>query len=407
MWWCAASVAVARHRKHLKRYPGEWRRFDKTPLPRDALNESSLRALVAGGWRGGRRHPACYEPRTGGAPRRQPSCYRFVAPPREAAGLCDELVQSVYAGRIWQQAEHALRTSKRPSVHVLTSCGAHRFLENWLCSVERANATRLKHVVVWAADACSYAALGRSRPALADRAINASAWFGKDAVSYARFAALKAFMPLVAATLGYDALSQDADVVWRSDVLSFIAEAFGERRAGLLLTHNVRSTACPNDVNGGFVYARARSAGVADTLERWFGACRNMVVPNVHKPTRRRPRGSNKTENQPFLVAAAKDALYSKSLRCGYADDDAPRTPEGFYERRYEITILDDRLFTSGKDRNSTGGLLFHANHRSGWAAKCLALRAAGALHVANESGGLDVCDADPRPSHRGACAPD
>ena len=107
---------------------------------------------------------------------------------------------------------------------------------------------------------------------------------------------------------------------------------------------------------------------------------------------------------RPFLVAALKDAIYARGLRCGAANESAPRTPEGFYEPRREITTLPDDLFAAGRDARRDS-LLFHANHHSGWRDKCRALRNAAALHVANESGN-DACDADPRPTAAsGVCA--
>ena len=69
----------------------------------------------------------------------------------------------------------ALAKAPSPSVHVLSSCGAHALLENWLCSVAAANASRLAHVVVWAADACSLGALAAGWPGVA--ALDATAWF--------------------------------------------------------------------------------------------------------------------------------------------------------------------------------------------------------------------------------------
>ena len=160
----------------------------------------------------------------------------------------------------------------------------------------------------------------------------------------------------------------------------------------MLLTHNAPSHACPNQVNGGFIWASA-DGNARLALRNWFGACANMVSPNVHKPTRGRPSGSNKTENQPFLVAALKDAMYAhKGFRCAYARDG---DGDGVFDETRPLTIVPDALFANDR-LNGSGALFYHANHHEGWRAKCRALRAAGALFLANASKS-DVCDAAPR----------
>ena len=129
----------------------------------------------------------------------------------------------------------------------------------------------------------------------------------------------------------------------------------------------------------------ARSPVARRALSAWFGACANVVTPNVRAPTARRPRGSAKIENQPFLEAAVKDALYDLGASCGYGAGG------------YDVRVLDNALFQAGYVGASPAAVFFHANHRAGWRAKCLALRDAGALYVAD-------CSGDGSPAALGAC---
>ena len=369
-----------------------------TPLPAGAPEESELLSLVASGARGP--PPAVCSNATARGSR--PSCRHFRAPPPAAAALCASLVRSTYGSALWQRLDAALAKAPSPSVHVLSSCGAHALLENWLCSVAAANASRLAHVVVWAADACSLGALAAGWPGVA--ALDATAWFagGPDLAratgpddetgAYARFSALKAFMPYAVARLDRDAVTHDADAVWRRDVVTYLQPRGprGRRRRrarndGLVLTHNSNSSRCPQQINGGFVYALARSPVARRALSAWFGACANVVTPNVRAPTARRPLGSAKVENQPFLEAAVKDALYDSGASCGYGAG------------RYDVRVLDNALFQAGYVGASPAAVFFHANHRAGWRDKCLALRDAGALYVAD-------CSGDGSPAALGAC---
>ena len=392
------AITHARHKKHANR---GW-------LPARAPKEPELQQLVERGVRGGRRHESCYAKMHGVGRNQRPNCYRFVSPPNSSRALCGALVAAVYEHRLWQRLEAALRRAAAPSVHVLASCAARGLLGNWLCSVRAASPRRLDHVVVWTADACAADEMARSWPRVAT--IDAAGWFAagagarraapgavEDAAGpstrdlYARFSALKAWMPYAVAQLGREALTHDADVAWRGDVLGWVARSFNGTPA-MLLTHNAPSHACPNQVNGGFIWASADGTA-RQALRDWFGACANMVSPNVHKPTQGRPSGSNKTENQPFLVAALKDAMYEhKGFRCAYARDG---DGDGVFDAPRPLTIVPDALFANDR-LNGSGALFYHANHHEGWRAKCRALRAAGALFLANASRS-DVCDAAPR----------
>ena len=92
-------------------------------------------------------------------------------------------------------------------------------------------------------------------------------------------------MPYAVARLDRDAVTHDADAVWRRDVVTYLQPRGprGRRRRrarkdGLVLTHNSNSSRCPQQINGGFVYALARSPVARRALSAWFGACANMVI---------------------------------------------------------------------------------------------------------------------------------
>ncbi|KAH8072138.1 tRNA (guanine-N2-)-methyltransferase [Aureococcus anophagefferens] len=392
------TITHARHKKHANR---GW-------LPARAPKEPELQQLVERGVRGGRRHESCYAKMHGVGRNQRPNCYRCVSPPNSSSALCGALVAAVYEHRLWQRLEARCGARRPPSTPYRRARRAACWATGSAACAQRARG------------ASTTSSSGPPTPAPPPRSpelarsstIDAAGWFAagagargaapgavEDAAGpstrdvYARFSALKAWMPYAVAQLGREALTHDADVAWRGDVLGWVDRSFNVSPA-MLLTHNAPSHACPNQVNGGFIYASA-DGNARRALRDWFGACASMVSPNVHKPTQGRPSGSNKTENQPFLVAALKDAMYEhKGFRCAYARDG---DGDGVFDAPRPLTIVPDALFANDR-LNGSGTLFYHANHHEGWRA---AARSAARRALRTSSG--DVRDAAPQAPGRRA----
>ncbi|KAJ1454975.1 hypothetical protein M885DRAFT_520886 [Pelagophyceae sp. CCMP2097] len=162
---------------------------------------------------------------------------------------CATTARRMAAARVWEKLESSLAAAAKPAVMVFSNAAYHALLHNFLCGlVARDLAHVLDHVVVWCADGASLSALQSDWQigGVADRAVPLADVWAEDvqgdapfsSAAYAKFAALKAIMPWAAAVLGYDALVQDADVVWRGDVLAYLAKTLPNAGAAVMADSN-------------------------------------------------------------------------------------------------------------------------------------------------------------------------
>ena len=336
-------------------------------------------------------------------------------------GTCASLAKRLDDSSLVPRLEKALQAAKPPAVQVFVNAAHSILLENFLCGLPRKDLR--DHVVVWAADAETNGRMRRYLPSV--RIVDVSFGNTKDAPfqseAYAEFAAVKALMPHAAAALGFSTLTQDADVVWRADVPSYLERFHAasmadsprvdtrtrpcrRKEADLLrayletdeqrASHDAsllakgkfvydeeacRRHRCFDSVNGGFTFYK--SGPVSTALAAWAGSCVDIVASR---------------ENQPALVNALKGTLPRDG--CLY-DEDMRNTTTTTWPAPLtsDLVVLNQDLFVSGRraafarealHRNEL--LAFHANFLYGWRAKCEKLRKLGLLFV--DVAGGDVC---------------
>ncbi|KAJ8604285.1 hypothetical protein CTAYLR_002496 [Chrysophaeum taylorii] len=312
---------------------------------------------------------------------------RFGPGPRNASEVCEELMRGFGRSEVvvnearfpslWGGLSHALALAKRPAVMIFCNGAHYKLAHNFMCGLVAAGLEHVvAHVVLWCADEASY----RSSRADWRRVQAVRLALGGDVsgdapfkeARYARMAAVKALMPWAAAALGFDALTQDADLVWRGDVLARVAELDAAMmpdsnrvdpfqrpckrkeaaRIDAYAAHHGRSSGdcaayrCVSSVNGGFVYARARSSIVA-ALRDWFERCPTIVADR---------------ENQPSLVAALEERVPPGGCVYGPTRKDAAAA---------DLVVMGEVVSGQrpavARDLERRGRLLaFHCNFRSG-----------------------------------------
>lgn len=307
--------------------------------------------------------------------------------------------ERLQASAPWDEMRQALQKVPSPAVLVFLNAGHYAALFNYLCGLESH-----AHVVLLCADDASLRAAQRDWPGVVS--VSLARMFAADVSSevafreskYATLAAVKAWLPYAAHVLGFAALVQDADVVWRGDVLGSLPESLAvmadsnrvdpsarpcrPKEAMKIDDYSARhshgadcaSYRCVSSVNGGFVFVPQRpSRRAADALQGWFERCPTIVATR---------------ENQPSFVDALIDNV--PPGRCVYNGTTAE-----------DLVVLDALTFASGqrpaaaRDADQKGSLLvFHANFRFGWRSKCELLRKLGMLHITTATGDANVCRA-------------
>lgn len=307
----------------------------------------------------------------------------------------------------WEGLRSALAAARKPAVMIFSNAAHYPLVHNFLCGLLAAGLESvLGHVVLWCADEASRRAAANdwevqvvdvSRAVGGDAAEDAP--FGE--VAYARFAAVKAMMPWAAASLGFDSLTQDADVVWRRDVLAAVtkfpaAVMADSNRVDTRLRkckakddegtrryharHGVEGEDCSafrcvSSVNGGFLWLRHGAKKAREAAIDWFAECPTIL---------------ERRENQPSLVASLERRI--PPGKCAY---DAPG--------QHDLVVLDLQAFVSGQrpilalEADRRGDLVaFHCNFRFGWRAKCRTLRFVNLLFLQDPES--KVCQRPPRP---------
>lgn len=340
----------------------------------------------------------------------------------EDATACEALVRDFGGRGLWEELRDALSEAAKPAVMIFTNAAHYVLVHNFLCS---SKSTVLPHVVLWCADDVSLAAARHDwaeagvrlvRLGLANVSLDAPF---KEA-GYARFAAIKALMPRAAQMLGFDALTQDADVVWRSDVLDILSERSRDTAAMMADSNRVDTRlrpckpkerekiraydssqnaeeACANyrcvsSVNGGFLWLPSNATVGSLVAKDWFAMCPDIMSTR---------------ENQPSLVAALERRV--KPGRCVYDrefEEDVGGPP--LSRRDSDILILNANTFASGQrpayarqTDNEQRLAAFHCNFRFGWRAKCQTLRFMDLLFIEgpdHNSSTNDVCKGSHQP---------
>ena len=299
--------------------------------------------------------------------------------------------------RQWHKLAHVLAHASRPAVMVLASCAQLVLLHNFLCSVKNlpAHDALLRHVVIWSADACTDDFVLRHWPEIAGSMVNASTWFATaqradapfKSAQYAAYATLKAFMPLAAATLGFTALTQDVDIVWRRNAIEYLANISTGRETLMMVEAGQRYKkvkSCFDNLGPGLIYTQPTRES-RQILGAWFDQCPEME-------TRR--------ANAPFFQSAARNLS-----SCGYDGQESTGSKPHILIFQPTHMVCGQRVDSGGhiikdiqldnpsswKINLSRSAVTVHANHNSGgWAAKCAFLKANGVLYLRAASG--DPC---------------
>lgn len=345
-----------------------------------------------------------------------------------ASSICEALLVRMESSGAWARLRLALASADSPAVMIFTNAAHYGLVHNFLCGLVHLKLdSALRHVVLWCADEASLSAAENDWKARGVLTVKLGVFDGDDVgqdapfkeVPYARFAAIKAFMPWAAAELGVAALVQDADVVWRGDVISYLrslrvsgaAMADSSRvdptlrpckpkesdRIRAYHIHHGASDAyswacaayrCIASVNGGFLWIRTPTneptTNIAAAARDWFARCPDIVAGR---------------ENQPSLVQALERRVSpGKCIYDGRHNASSPPSEQA------DFLVLNILTFASGqrpalaREADRQGRLLaFHCNFRFGWRAKCLTLRNMGLLFLGSPN--TDICHLPPQPS--------